>query len=331
MLLEPHSLYPNLSINKLKVIIQTERELPLSFYLGSTWRGILGWQLKQLICPFSIRKDCQACLITEQCPYYLLLEKEETGPPGVFDVPRGYIFYAPRQRFRHELVLEISLFGYCCKFLPALIQALALAQQQGLGKERTQFSIKEIQETIPGQTPSNFDLGQDILKQVQGPFSISDWLGVDELRENQIYELKIKTPLRLRRKGKYLNSLDFPFFFSSIARRLEALSAIFEEQEHLGKERWQSLQGQFASLDKLTRVNGQISYTYDPESYVEDVVWRDFKRYSNRQRKKVPMGGIVGNVQINTSQPWFGPWLKTAELIHVGKGAAMGLGRIEVK
>ncbi len=290
----------------------------------------MGWQLKRLICPFTGQRDCHGCLIAEQCPYYLLLEKEESGPPGVFDVPRGYIFYSPKPETRQELGLEITLFGYCCKFLPALIKALAMAQEWGLGKERIQFTIREMKEEIPGKLPQKFDLDHDILKQIQGPFLLSDWLRANGEKNNEVYDMRIRTPLRLRKQGKYLNLIYLPFFFASIARRLEALNTIFEDQAPLGKERWQNLQGQFACLDSLTKANGQVSYPSEPESYVEDVTWRDLKRYSNRQKKKVPMGGMVGQLLLNTSLPWIGPWLRTAELIHVGKGAAMGLGRVEM-
>jgi CRISPR/Cas system endoribonuclease Cas6 (RAMP superfamily) len=42
------------------------------------------------------------------------------------------------------------------------------------------------------------------------------------------------------------------------------------------------------------------------------------------------MGGLVGEIVIQDLDPWLYSWLRAAELLHVGKGAAMGLGRIEI-
>ncbi len=61
----------------------------------------------------------------------------------------------------------------------------------------------------------------------------------------------------------------------------------------------------------------------------KDLRWDDYARFSNRQKKKVPMGGLVGQCSFVSDLPYLEKWLKCAELVHVGKGAAMGLGRIE--
>jgi CRISPR/Cas system endoribonuclease Cas6 (RAMP superfamily) len=54
----------------------------------------------------------------------------------------------------------------------------------------------------------------------------------------------------------------------------------------------------------------------------------DYSRYSSRQHKKVPMGGLTGTAVLGASETWCLPWLQAASLIHVGKGASMGLGKV---
>lgn len=56
--------------------------------------------------------------------------------------------------------------------------------------------------------------------------------------------------------------------------------------------------------------------------------WYEWSRYSNRQRKHVPMGGFIGDIMLEgrglfTLWPylWLGQWL------HLGKGSVMGMGR----
>lgn len=58
------------------------------------------------------------------------------------------------------------------------------------------------------------------------------------------------------------------------------------------------------------------------------LAWRDWERYSNRQRRKVEMGGLVGTMEVEGELAPFWPLLRTAEALHVGKGAVFGLGRM---
>jgi CRISPR/Cas system endoribonuclease Cas6 (RAMP superfamily) len=60
----------------------------------------------------------------------------------------------------------------------------------------------------------------------------------------------------------------------------------------------------------------------------EELHWLDLKRYSRRQRKKIPLGGLVGRVYLNNVSSWWLKWWQLASLVHVGKGAGMGLGKI---
>ncbi len=59
--------------------------------------------------------------------------------------------------------------------------------------------------------------------------------------------------------------------------------------------------------------------------------WRDWSRYSSRQWTAVPMGGLVGEIELNGLglEP-FWPWLWLGQWTHAGKGAVMGLGGYRV-
>ena len=61
-----------------------------------------------------------------------------------------------------------------------------------------------------------------------------------------------------------------------------------------------------------------------------DLAWHDWERYSNRQGRKMTLGGFVGEMEIAGDLEPFAPLLRTAEILHVGKGATFGLGRIEI-
>jgi len=60
------------------------------------------------------------------------------------------------------------------------------------------------------------------------------------------------------------------------------------------------------------------------------LAWRDWQRYSNRQQCRMTLGGFVGELEIEGDLSPFAALLRTAELLHVGKGATFGLGRVVV-
>jgi hypothetical protein len=58
--------------------------------------------------------------------------------------------------------------------------------------------------------------------------------------------------------------------------------------------------------------------------------WRDWQRYSNRQQSTMSLGGFVGDLELAGDLAPFAPLLRAAEILHVGKGATFGLGKMEI-
>lgn len=56
--------------------------------------------------------------------------------------------------------------------------------------------------------------------------------------------------------------------------------------------------------------------------------WEDWQRYSHRQQKALLMGGLVGKITYQGELEPFMPYLRMAEIFHVGKGTVFGLGNI---
>jgi hypothetical protein len=62
-----------------------------------------------------------------------------------------------------------------------------------------------------------------------------------------------------------------------------------------------------------------------------DLRWQDWQRYSNRQGRSMELGGFVGTLEIAGEVGPLVPLLRTAEVLHVGKGATFGLGQISAE
>jgi CRISPR/Cas system endoribonuclease Cas6 (RAMP superfamily) len=59
--------------------------------------------------------------------------------------------------------------------------------------------------------------------------------------------------------------------------------------------------------------------------------WIEWARWSDRQRALIKMGGLLGSLSLPLAgvEP-FWPFLWLAPWVHVGKGATMGLGAVQV-
>lgn len=306
--LAPSTLFGDLPVLKLKYTLQIEGDGSLPDFLGSAWRGLVGWALKRLLCPYEKFKNCsEGCLLQPHCPYYLLFENK-SQIPGVFDAPRGYIIYPQPGLKKGNCDVNITLFGDYSKFATVINKAIYQGQGAGIGKDRMPYKLVDAIEKTPVDTkPLSIHKNQPV--HCKGPFPLKTWL--EPTKNNG--KLYFITPMRLKKKGHYQREMDWSFFLSTIVRRLESLNCLFNQGQLLGKEKWNNL---------------SLFFEKNSSSSV-DVKWIDLERFSNRQKRKIPMGGLVGEAFEQSANPIILEWLETASLIHAGKGASMGWGRIE--
>ena len=137
--LSPEVLFGALPVLKVRFRVRFPEQAVLPRFLGSAWRGLIGWQMIKLICPFEKRPKCLECSIHEHCPYFVLMEKRSTLP-GLSNTPRGYVVYCAGRK-REVLDVDITLFGSCTQFLPVISMALFKGQEHGLGAGRHPYEI----------------------------------------------------------------------------------------------------------------------------------------------------------------------------------------------
>lgn len=58
--------------------------------------------------------------------------------------------------------------------------------------------------------------------------------------------------------------------------------------------------------------------------------WHDWERYSHRQKTRMQLGGVMGQVSYAGELGPFLPLLALGADLHVGKGTGFGLGRYEI-
>jgi hypothetical protein len=283
-----------------------------TLYWGSAWRGLLGWELRSLLCPFPKKPPCKACLIRKSCPYFRLME-DQSEASGIQEAPRGYVLHPSTNGCPNTMRIMLTLFGESIRYVPAVLKALQNGETTGLGASRTSYRMQGIREVLPKGETRDIPIDFDGFSSFGSGTPLSDWMPTPAKLQPPI-SCRLLTPVRLRKKGKYLGRMDWAYFFATLIRRVETLQMLFASGAPLGRERFVWLCSQFSGL--VPRF--------------ESLVWQEYSRWSNRQRKKVPMGGLIGEAVFDDGCPWLYPWLALAEMVHVGKGASMGLGKVEI-
>lgn len=314
--LSPVSLFGDIRLLKLRFHVAMVRHgrQRLPPYLGSAWRGLIGWSLKRLSCSRDLNAACGQCVGRGHCPYFLLFESKSILP-GCDESPRGYIFYPPPNDGGRALEqLDVTLMGPYTRYVPLLIKAMAAGRQVGLGASRVPYRIAGLEEVRPDGTAAALTAEPGALASLRDGHPLREWLAGGEEADGALW-VRLATPVRLRRRGAYLKRMDWPFFFETLARRLESISCTMGGEGPLGNDRWLSLRRLFSASSGIRA----------------SLNWMNHARFSSRQKTKVPMGGLVGHVLIDGDPGALLPWFRAGSMVHVGKGAAMGLGRVDLR
>ena len=295
------NLFPSadLPVAKVRYRFSLPRLSPPDFWLGSTWRGILGNTLRELVCPFSSRTACEQCTIRKHCPAATLI-KGHTAMPGLRDSPRGYVIDSMTGSGSRTLTMDLTLFGSTVQYAPIITGALEKGEHRGIFHDRTPYRIAATEQLTPAGETRPLDN-----RSAPDAAPLQKWL--DNLPAPDAATYRFAAPVRLKTKGSYLSTMDWPFFFASLA-------CLMHGGTPLGRETWTAMQQMFQEPGRI-------------ESHL---TWKDLARYSSTQKRKVPLGGLVGTFDITRAADWIQPWLNAARVIHVGKGTAMGLGKITV-
>jgi len=125
---------------------------------------------------------------------------------------------------------------------------------------------------------------------------------IDEYKKD--FTLKLNTPLRIKENNKFVrNDIKLETILRSINHRYQKLK---------NKE-----------IKKIT-------FTPTYEEIYKDLSFKDLIRYSNRQKTKMKLGGIVGEIIYKNVDENSFRLLKLGEIIGVGKQVTFGLGDIRV-
>lgn len=287
-------------------------------YKGSLLRGAWGHALRDLACQMGPEQPCASCPLRAGCFYPPLFEPVIEGDPppfleGLPAAPRPFLFepegeqqaFATRDPLRFRLVLigrAVALQGHA-------VLALERMARRGLGARRHGFELADVAfVTEDGSRVPGYDLARR--RWVCEAPALEPT--VDPAPERAV--LRFLTPTRIKAAGQLRAQVGFRELAFRLLRRVLELATVHAP----GAEVYWDLE---PLLERAAGVHVLRS----------DVVWQDWDRYSNRQQRKMTLGGFVGEMEIEGDLAPFWPLLRTGEIVHVGKGTTFGLGRMVVE
>jgi len=217
-----------------------------------------------------------------------------------------YNFYEQKNNFhKYRFDIELGsgkfdfglyLFDDACDGLAYVLSALKIMLSEiGLTKENVTFG--ELEFFLNGE--SIYENGEfTSIDKAQNSFQ------VDSFCPN--IKIKLLTPLRIKKSNKFLrDDVGLEDILRSIYQR--------EQEIFYGK--------------KVFKLDYEPSYMTD----IKLLKYEELVRKSNRQRQKMNMDGVVGEIVVMGLDERSYRLLKLGEVIGVGKQTVMGLGRIEVE
>jgi len=291
--------------------------LRLPDYAGSLLRGHFGAGLRQAAC-VTRQPTCVGCPLLQSCPYPAIFEAPAPAAHALqrfSQVPNPYVIEPPPIGSRMieaggRLSFGLVLVGRALQQLPLISYAFQRAFSGGVGPQRARAVLEDILlEAVDQPGLSIWDTSSAQVMPHDPQLQLPAFGKISALT------LRFATPLRLQHQGKPLAAADLAprTLITALMRRA---SLLFELQ---------------ADIPVLIEAPAMFAREAASLTDTRDLRWRDWTRYSSRQRAEMKLGGVLGSWRIMGDLTPFHPLLWLGQWLHVGKNATMGLGRYTIE
>jgi hypothetical protein len=274
---------------------------------ASMLRGGFGNIFKKLNCINKISKICKDCPIKETCAYSYIFETAEYSQkirPYIIEVP----FNDKRSYKKNEIIsFTIVLLCNATKYLPHFIFTFMELGKKGLTKKKYKFNLEQVIDS------NNNIIFKD--NKIINKGKISNW---DEIIKESKINIKDKltlnftTPLRLATNNKLQSKISFELIIKKLIKRINDIYKYH------------------CNIHNKINSKAIIKKAKDIEISFSNLKWKDWIRYSNRQKRKMTFGGLLGHITFKGSFEEFLPYLVLGSYIHIGKNCTFGQGKYEI-
>lgn len=317
----PVQLPTGLSLVRCRVTMRLLEDTSLPAFKGALLRGGFGYAFQRAACPQVCWGEAAHCAMQTLCPYRRVFETPH--PPDVphlhdlRDVPRPFVIEPPidgRTRYAAGDPLEFTLvlIGRGTEHLPYFLFAFEHLGRMGLGKHRARARLERVEALRPWQP-----IGQIVYQDERVLPSAEQVATLESTAIQQRaatlpadVRLVLRTPLRVKTQGAFLQHIDLAALVQAACWRLNAL-ATFHGAGPWGID--------YRPLGEQAR---QVAIEH------VQVRWQDWSRISTRGStpKKMTLGGLLGSAVLRDVPPDLRTVLLAGSLIHVGKACVFGHG-----
>ena len=302
-----------------RLTIEALDPLILPDYKGSTFRGGFGHAFKTVSCATPCRA-CQECSLKETCAYAYVFETPPPGDTAIMrkypSAPHPFVLIPPTEGQNEyqrgdELIFFLTLIGRGIEYLPYFIYTFDELGGRGIGRGRGKYQLSSVEsQDADGEWVLIYHVKDRILRRPS--FRLVPGIQ-DGSSENCSITIGLETPVRIVYRGRLSKELDFHIIIRNLLRRASLLSYF-----HCGRD--------MSGFD-FRRLIDRAETVRRTKS---KLTWYDWERYSSRQKRRVQMGGYIGEVTFEGLIGPFMPLLRLGEAIHMGKGTSFGLGKFKI-
>lgn len=309
---------PPLFLNKFIFTLEALEDMKLPEYKGSMFRGAFGITFRRIVC-ITKQQECNGCILAGNCSYFKVFETELQGHnipflKGVEKVPHPFLLNPPADTRRDykkgdRLEVELVLFGEIVNLLPFFVITFGKLGETGISYKRSKLKLVSVQALEPGGgTREIYDPASGSLDLTAEPLTLPG-----DASGSASAEVTFITPMRLQEKGRIITNSSYfspESFFRNLQRRYLLISHFY-------------CGGNLTYPDPFDATGLKVESS--------SLVYKDWERYSNRQKQKMSLGGLTGSVVINGTNEFFNRLLHAGTHINAGKNTVFGLGKMKVK
>jgi hypothetical protein len=310
---------PAIPYLRLRMTLRAEEPASPPPFHGSMLRGAFGHALRRAACSMGPAQACESCLLRHACVYARIFEPCVAGEPppflrGIDQAVRPYVFEPLDGEGRWEtgdpLRFDLLLFGRAVDLQAYAFLAVERMARAGLGAGRPRFRLVRMETVGSDGTPEPLFMAGSPPSTVPVPPLLPQ---PAPLPSGPLI-LRFLTPVRVKVRDHLSDQLRFRDLAFNMLRRALEIAHFHVPGATID---W-SFRGLLERADAVRVVDS-------------DLRWHDWERWSQRQQASMKLGGLAGKLVLDGDLQPFAELLRTAEIVHVGKGATFGLGKIAVQ
>lgn len=319
----PHPHPAALTVHHLQIRATATAPLELREHTGASLRGAFFGALWGRFCSNQFVSNCAPCPLVTVCPVSTLVASIRDAAPRGRDIPRPFAIRPPVHHAGvfgpgESFTFGLTLFGCRLELFPYIAIALHAMGQHGIGRrvpennwERGKFQIDQVQAVnlLTGVTQSIQVAGSPRVQVPDLPMTWADAAARAASLPHERITLRLLTPMRLIDAQKLVHCLHLRPLVQRLIERHDALA-----REYGG-----------TGIAPETR-NAWISAAETIILERDATRWLDLASFSRRQKRTMPIGGLVGEVTYQGDLRPLLPLLVWGTILQAGKDTTKGNG-----